>query len=331
MTLLAAAAACGPPDEFFCEASVECGPGGTCQADRHCSFLDPACASGSRYGAHGGAVSGLCVGEGPGVDAMGSRPDASLPLQCENDDPASAALLDLPSPRIPLVFQTNLACASDDGLYCGGGVDLFYEIDHVGDELVWITATGGGVVPPTLGLFTGSCLDAVGLGDCSVRPCGNEVEATLAASMKTGRYCLVVEDGGGQPGLVVLQIMASGVPVAGRLDASFGVTGTTCNAGDDVLSICSPAGPDATYYLVPCLGTAIDLVACPVSNPPFAPSLLVQRVSEATPGQCDVGSSLLCPGGAELTFDAAGPEPLLVSVESSTGASNCGMFSLEEW
>lgn len=59
-----ALAACGDPDPFVCTDDASCS-GGVCQPTGYCSFDDPECASGQRYGAHAPAqIAGTCVDTG---------------------------------------------------------------------------------------------------------------------------------------------------------------------------------------------------------------------------------------------------------------------------
>src|SRR5688500_17215073 len=49
---------------FACAQGAECRDGvgvGVCQGEGVCSFPDPTCDSGQRFGAHGGAFAGQCV------------------------------------------------------------------------------------------------------------------------------------------------------------------------------------------------------------------------------------------------------------------------------
>lgn len=55
-------AGCHITATFTCEDSAQCGAGGTCEPDNLCSFPDPVCASGRRYGDYSGELSGECVG-----------------------------------------------------------------------------------------------------------------------------------------------------------------------------------------------------------------------------------------------------------------------------
>lgn len=57
------ATACGER-VFACSQDGDCRDGaaaGVCQPEGVCSFPDPSCASGQRFGAHGGALGGMCV------------------------------------------------------------------------------------------------------------------------------------------------------------------------------------------------------------------------------------------------------------------------------
>ncbi len=63
-------------DRFVCESNLECdseqGPG-ICETDGLCSFADPICASGRRYGSAAGSESGRCT-YGEGVEEPDSGP-----------------------------------------------------------------------------------------------------------------------------------------------------------------------------------------------------------------------------------------------------------------
>jgi hypothetical protein len=65
---LALAVACLRTVSYQCNSNTFCqhaGMQGTCEADMYCSYPDPACASGKRYGADG-PMAGECVGSGSG-------------------------------------------------------------------------------------------------------------------------------------------------------------------------------------------------------------------------------------------------------------------------
>ncbi len=65
--------ACGG-DEFSCQQDAECGQGGTCQAIGHCSFPDPDCSSGQRFGDNAGSLSGDCVVPQDGTSTTNPAP-----------------------------------------------------------------------------------------------------------------------------------------------------------------------------------------------------------------------------------------------------------------
>jgi hypothetical protein len=76
-----AAGACGTPkSDFVCGADPECTLGaiqGQCQADGYCSFPDPGCISGQRYGEYGpDGVAGTCVQDLQAADASPGGADA---------------------------------------------------------------------------------------------------------------------------------------------------------------------------------------------------------------------------------------------------------------
>lgn len=81
--LLVVATACGGTDPFVCTDDASCS-GGTCQPSGYCSFDDPDCASGQRYGSHAPAhLAGTCVDLGnadtPGETSVtDSDPSTSL-------------------------------------------------------------------------------------------------------------------------------------------------------------------------------------------------------------------------------------------------------------
>jgi formylglycine-generating enzyme required for sulfatase activity len=79
--VLLVVAGCNRLEPYHCEAAADCvrlGEAGTCEPTGFCSFADPECASGSRYGDGSGDLSGTCtdVVDGGPPDAT---PDASLP------------------------------------------------------------------------------------------------------------------------------------------------------------------------------------------------------------------------------------------------------------
>ena len=80
--LVVTAACVHPPAAFRCSSSDQCTGGGVCQPNQLCSFSDPACQSGERYGAASGDLGGVCVGD---------EPDA--PPRCDPAKPFGAPVL----------------------------------------------------------------------------------------------------------------------------------------------------------------------------------------------------------------------------------------------
>jgi hypothetical protein len=70
MLLLAAltSTACLRSTEFHCSDDPSCGAGGACETTGYCSFVDPDCASGRRYGGASGSLANSCT-DGGGSDA----------------------------------------------------------------------------------------------------------------------------------------------------------------------------------------------------------------------------------------------------------------------
>jgi len=86
------AAACSPfgGGEFVCMQDDQCqgGPGGgMCEADGRCSFPDPACSTGRRYGGFAGSRSNTCVGGGSGIDAPFDPDAPDAPFDSSIDSP----------------------------------------------------------------------------------------------------------------------------------------------------------------------------------------------------------------------------------------------------
>src|SRR5262245_61462994 len=91
---------------FSCSEDSQCGINGRCEPNHLCSFADPTCASGFRYGDGAGSLSGFCVGEepvdasmepdspGPDIDGPTGGADASCVVDgldlCEENPPDSA-------------------------------------------------------------------------------------------------------------------------------------------------------------------------------------------------------------------------------------------------
>jgi hypothetical protein len=97
--LLVGVVACSPfggGGAFHCERDDQCTGGGTCQASGFCSFADPNCPSGQRYGEASGPLSTSCVGDSiddaidapTSTDAPDSAVDASIDAAIDAPPPA---------------------------------------------------------------------------------------------------------------------------------------------------------------------------------------------------------------------------------------------------
>jgi hypothetical protein len=116
--LLVGAVACSPygGGAYRCERDDQCTGGGTCQSTAFCSFSDPDCPSGQRYGELSGPLSKSCVGDtvDDPIDAPTSTdaPDSAI------DSPPPAPFCDAAN-EPTLVgcweFEGNTNDASGDG------------------------------------------------------------------------------------------------------------------------------------------------------------------------------------------------------------------------
>lgn len=83
--------ACSGADVFACSTDAECVDGehaGQCQAEGYCSFPDPACPSGQRFGAHAGPLANTCVDAGTGTDAPLASSSSTGPTPATTSLPA---------------------------------------------------------------------------------------------------------------------------------------------------------------------------------------------------------------------------------------------------
>ena len=67
--LVVANTACLRSTSFHCTHDSQCDPGGRCEDIGYCSFADPNCPDGRRFGDLSDSVSNICVGQQPGIDA----------------------------------------------------------------------------------------------------------------------------------------------------------------------------------------------------------------------------------------------------------------------
>ncbi len=88
--LLALSSACSTA-AFVCDSDVQCGAEGRCEANGNCSFLDPECESGRRFGALGTAGA-VCVPPSGGASSSGGTDDTTTDTQ--TPDPPSTQSTD---------------------------------------------------------------------------------------------------------------------------------------------------------------------------------------------------------------------------------------------
>ena len=117
---LVASTGCLKPPAFQCTRDSDCtrgGEQGACEAVGRCSFADPTCTSGWRFGDLSGSVANQCVGD-DGVDA-GTGPDAPMP-----DAPAGCPVSYAALPGITSTHRyrvlTTAARWTNQRAICGG-------------------------------------------------------------------------------------------------------------------------------------------------------------------------------------------------------------------
>jgi hypothetical protein len=104
---------------FACSDSAQCGAGGTCEPNGLCSFNDPTCQSGRRYGEAAGDLNGVCVGDEP-PDAPPADTDGSTTTIDAASPTDAACLVDgldvcaLGTPAPALTFATETIDTDDD-------------------------------------------------------------------------------------------------------------------------------------------------------------------------------------------------------------------------
>lgn len=81
-----ASASCLRTTSYKCDSDTKCGAGGVCEYPGYCSYADPDCPEGRRYGEYSGIYSNKCIGEiiagdDSGVDSPpGDGPMTDVPL-----------------------------------------------------------------------------------------------------------------------------------------------------------------------------------------------------------------------------------------------------------
>lgn len=130
LALGAAGLGCLKRPSFACATADECGPGGACEADGFCSFVDGACASGRRYGDHSGPNAGQCVGEGilPDGPPVDEAPDVLVAdaRQCFGAGAYEVCLMAAPTGTVTLAgaldTDTDSRClAAQPGMWTTNG------------------------------------------------------------------------------------------------------------------------------------------------------------------------------------------------------------------
>ena len=146
------AGGCVKLDSYSCLQSSECQNGdvlGSCEPGGLCSFPDPMCTSGKKYGELAGALSGLCVGEGgtgSSTDPSTSTPTTSTTLTTAD----TSTSLDLTSTSLDL---TSTTATSEVTVTTSTGTTT-----TTGDD-----TTAG----PTCGQIGEACVDGACCGACA--------------------------------------------------------------------------------------------------------------------------------------------------------------------
>ncbi len=103
LALLLSVAGCSEVRPFRCQVTDQCGTGGQCEPEGYCSFIDPDCGSGRRFGEQSPtALANLCVGgvgAGPGNDA--GRADADDSLEMPPQPAQADTFIDQSTPGMP--------------------------------------------------------------------------------------------------------------------------------------------------------------------------------------------------------------------------------------
>lgn len=180
---------------FPCAADSECqdgGQGGICQPEGVCSFPDPDCTSGQRFGAHAGGLAGECVMPS-GTGTSSGSPTSTAPADDDDGDPT----LDVtgvdsgPSTSSGIGPLDDTATTSDDATSGTTGTELdptlllWFPFD--GDGIGELTNHGvlGGTAPCSMGQCplpipagpVGTAATFDGVDDCGIFPFVEDLNA----------------------------------------------------------------------------------------------------------------------------------------------------------
>ncbi len=144
-SLIALAACSAPKDAFDCTSNTSCRNGGvtgTCEPTGFCSFPDPSCPMGSRYGAAAGSLSNQCVGAGSDGGVIGDGNDNALPHALGAWD----MTVGMPSTAERYTFASAV-----DGnfIYVIGGI-----AGSTGQSGVWFATANPAAIIPTAAIAT---------------------------------------------------------------------------------------------------------------------------------------------------------------------------------
>lgn len=147
LALVVASAGCLRTTEFKCAQDTDCSAtGAVCEPTGYCSFTDPACAMGRRYGDLSGAYSNQCVGDvtmtDGGIDGItdGATSDTP-PMGC----PSSYATITGGGSHVYRALGTGQWTAQRDAC-AADGANAYLAIPDDAAEATGIAALGGGAL-----------------------------------------------------------------------------------------------------------------------------------------------------------------------------------------
>jgi len=302
ITVLGACVA--PASVYTCDTSAQCTVGGTCQPNGYCSFPDPACASGQRYGAAAGlGLGGLCVGDEPSGDAAG--PDAPIDGDVNLDtdgDGVNDADDNCPGVANPGQHDEDADGAGDVCDSCPqlAAAQADTDGDGIGNNCDPHPDTGGDVLVRFEGFGAGGEFPA---GWTAV-PAGSEGQWTIGGDAlavspadATNRYYLF--DAGGAHVRVELgaDVAANGA-TAPVLAPMFDADGTPAN-----FYACAPRVDAQVWAIQTCTAGAFASVVTDAAPPPTLPdSYHIVGTIDGTGESCTFGATS---GEHPLTYAGA--------------------------